>query len=424
MNNGRHDFTVNRNRIDIPLVDLRKQYQSIKKSVDRAIEKVFLKSEFVLGEELECFEREFAEYCTVKYAVGVDSGTSALELSLRVLGIGPGDGVIVPTFTYYSTASSVCYTGAIPVFMDIEEKTGNIDAIALDKYLKKNVLNRDCKIKAIIPVHIYGQPADMKKIMNIAKEHDLRVIEDACQAHGGKYIWRKSGKKFTKKMVGSIGDTGCFSFYPAKNLGAYGDGGMIITNNSTIFHKLRLLRDSARVNKYYHIGIGYTKRLDTLQAAILRVKLKRLEGWNQLRKKHAALYERLLKGSGFVPLEIAEYAQPVYHMYVLRTKNRDALRKHLAENGIETGIHYPLPLHLQPAYEFLGYKMGDLPVSEKLSQEVISLPMYPELTVKEIKAVVKCMTIFSKKTPYSLGANCPAVARGNSLYQSSTYRKR
>jgi dTDP-4-amino-4,6-dideoxygalactose transaminase len=370
----------------IPLVDLKRQYETIKDEIDNAIKNAILRSDFIFGKDLELFEKEFADYCGTKYAIGVDSGTGALELSLLALGIGPGDEVILPTFTFYSTASSVCYTGAKPVFVDVEETTGNIDINKLKEFIS-NYKNKS-KIKVIIPVHIFGQTVNMDEILDIAQKYNLKVIEDACQSHGAIYKFESQNSKFKIAKAGSMGNIGCFSFYPAKNLGAYGDGGIIVTNDPEIDKKVRLLRDYGRTGKYIHSSIGYNKRLDTLQAAILRVKLKKLDYWNQLRRNNAKIYTELLKDSEIKPLEIKTYSEPIYHMFVVKVKDRDKLFEYLNNEGIGTGIHYPIPLHLQPAFKFLKYSKGDLPVSEKLSEEVISLPMYPELSRDEIEIVV------------------------------------
>ncbi|MDI6641220.1 MAG: DegT/DnrJ/EryC1/StrS family aminotransferase [Elusimicrobiota bacterium] len=377
----------------IELVDLKRQYETIKGELTEAINRVILSANFILGKELELFEQEFAAYCGTKFAIGVDTGTSALELALRAVGVNSGDEVIVPTFTFCATAASVCYLGAKPVFVDVEEDTGNIDVTKLDACLKKHT-----KVKAIIPVHLFGQAADMSAILSISKQYNLIVIEDAAQAHGANYKLQISNEIPLKdKRVGSIGALGCFSFYPGKNLGAYGDAGMIVTNNSQYAEKLRMLRDCGRKEKYLHEIIGYNKRLDTLQAAILRVKLKKLNQWNEVRRKNAKLYIELLKEiDGVKPLQVKNFAEHVYHMFVIRVEKRDDLRKYLAEKGIATGIHYPLPLHLQPAFGFLGYKRGDFTVAEKLSTEVISLPMFPELTETEIQIVVKEISNFIK----------------------------
>lgn len=369
----------------IPLIDLQLEYRDIKKEIDEAIKKVLLKGNFILSEEVEFFEKGFAKYCGAKYAVGVSSGTDALELALRSLGISYGDFVVVPTLTFYSTASAVCYVGARPIFVDVEEQTGNIDVEKLELALKKN---RNKKIKAVIPVHLYGNPARIDKILELAKRYGIYVIEDSCQAHGAEVRFRVKGSKYKVKKVGSIGDLGCFSFYPIKNLGCYGDGGAVVTNNKRLAEKIKFLRDYGRKQKYVHLGIGYNKRLDTIQAAILSVKLKYLDERNQKRREIAKIYSELLKDVKEVrPIEVSENSIPVYHCYVCRAKRRDELRKFLYNKGIETGIHYPLPLHLQPAFKFLGYKKGDFPVSEKLASEVISLPMYPEISLYQVEYI-------------------------------------
>lgn len=390
----------------IELVDLKRQYETIKDELTEAVNRVILSTDFILGKELELFEEEFATYCGTKFAVGVDTGTSALELALRTVGIGIDDEVIVPAFTFYATAVAVCYLGAKPVFVDVEENTGNIDVNKLESCIKKH-----SKVKAIIPVHLFGQAADMSAIMNIAKQYNLIVVEDAAQAHGAEYKFKITNaasakteevtrglepqfsilnSQFFIKRVGSMGALGCFSFYPGKNLGAYGDAGMIVTDNSQYAQKLKMLRDCGRKEKYLHEIIGYNKRLDTLQAAILRVKLKKLDEWNEARRKNAKLYVELLKDiKGVKPLQVKSFAEPVYHMFVIRVEKRDELRKYLTEKEIATGIHYPLPLHLQPAFGFLGYNRGDFTVAEKLSTEVISLPMFPELIEQEIQIVVE-----------------------------------
>jgi dTDP-4-amino-4,6-dideoxygalactose transaminase len=356
----------------IPLIDLQRQYKELKEEIDSAIEKVLRRCDFILGEDVELFEQEFAKFCGTKYAVSVSSGTAALELSLRALNISEKDEVIVPTFTYYSTAAVVCYVGAVPVFVDIEE-TGNIDV----EKIEKSITDRT---KAIIPVHLYGQPANMEKIMEIAQKYNLPVIEDAAQAHGAVYLYKGNNKK-----VGSMGTIGCFSFYPSKNLGAYGDGGIVVTDDYNIAERIKLLRDYGRKEKYTHELLGYNMRLDTLQAAILRVKLKKLDLWNDKRRKIASLYNELLKNLPVDTVKIKkEHCTPVYHLYVIRAKERDRLHKYLSEEGVSTGIHYPTPLHLQPCFKFLGYKEGDFVVSERLSREVLSLPMFPELTEDEV----------------------------------------
>ncbi|MEW6075316.1 MAG: DegT/DnrJ/EryC1/StrS family aminotransferase [Candidatus Omnitrophota bacterium] len=363
----------------IQFSNLHLQHAQIRKEINSAIKTVIGKSNFILGEEVRLFEAEFARFCGTKYAVGVSSGTSALFLALKSLGIGQGDEVIVPAFTYIATAFAVSYTGAKPVFVDVDERTYNIDIGML-----KSAIND--KTKAIIPVHLYGQPAQMAEIMNIAKAHNVRVIEDSAQAHGAE-IEMPQGVGWVK--TGSVGDVGCFSFYPSKNLGAMGDGGMVVTNNKEIYEKVTMLRDCGRRSKYEHLVVGYNSRLDTLQAAILRAKLKRLAVWNKMRQKAAGIYNALLKGSDLILPHVGPSVTHVYHVYAIRTKKRDVLFQEFAKNKIGVVIHYPVPLHLQKAYAGLGYHTGDLPVSERVSQEVISLPMYPHLKEADIKKVVK-----------------------------------
>jgi dTDP-4-amino-4,6-dideoxygalactose transaminase len=363
----------------IPFSDLNAQHKEINSQIDKAIKNVIKRSDFILGEDVGCFEEEFALFCHASYAVGVSSGTEALFLALLSLNIGPGDEVIVPDFTYIATSLAVSYTGARPVFVDIEEDTYNIDINEVKKAISSNT-------KAIIPVHLYGQPANMPEILKIAKENNLKVIEDAAQAHGAS-IKMPDGKW---QVVGGLGDVGCFSFYPSKNLGALGDGGMVVTNNEEIYKRLLMLRDYGRISKYEHSIIGYNARLDTLQAAILRIKLKKLNSWNKMRQKAANIYNRLLNDvEGVITPYLAPWAEHIYHVYAIRAKSRDALLNRLKDNGVGALIHYPVPLHLQKAYENLGYKRGDFPVSEKIAQEIISLPMYPHIKVAQIKFVAK-----------------------------------
>jgi len=358
--------------VRIPLVDLRRQYLSIKNEIDKAIQEVIDKSAFIMGENVEEFENEFTKFCGVRYGVGTSSGTTALHLALIVCGIKQGDEVITVPYTFIATTEAISYTGAKVVFVDIEDRSYTIDTEKIEQAITE-------RTKAIIPVHLFGQPADMDKIVGIAKKHNLVVIEDACQAHGAEY----KGKK-----VGSLGDIAGFSFYPGKNLGAYGDAGMVVTDNRELAEKVRLLRDHGRNKKYYHQVEGYNYRLDAIQAAILRVKLRHLEEWTEKRRRNAKLYNELLKGSGVrTPLEM-EYVRHVYHLYVIRTEKRDELYLKLKDNGISAAIHYPLPLHLQEAYRYLGCKKGDFSISEACSESLLSLPMFPELAQEEIERIV------------------------------------
>ena len=363
----------------IPLVDLKSQYEEIKEEIQEAINRVLNSTTFILGEEVTKFEEEFTKYCGTKYAVGTSSGTSALHLALLSLGIREGDEVITTPYTFTATAETIIHCGARPVFVDINPRNYNIDVPKLKEFLKLKT-----RPKAAIPVHLYGQPVDLDPILKLAKEYNLKVIEDACQAHGAIY-------RLKIKKVGSLGDIGCFSFYPGKNLGAYGDGGMVVTNDEKIAHRIRCLRDHGRKGKYEHLMVGYNYRLDALQAAILRVKLKYLDEWNEKRRKNASIYNGLLKDSGVITPYEEKYAKHVYHLYVIRVKKRDRVYKFLQGKGILCGIHYPLPLHLQKAYQYLGYKEGDFPVAEECAREVLSLPIYPELKRNQIEYIVETL---------------------------------
>lgn len=355
----------------INFVDLKKQYQGIKPEIDLAIQSVIDKTAFILGEELEMFEKEFADFCEAKYAVGVDSGISALELGMRALGIREGDEVIVPANTFIASASAVSFCGAKPVLADCDKDTFNIDTDKIEKLINKHT-------KAIMPVHLYGQPADMSQILKIAKKYNLYVIEDACQAHGALY---------KDKKVGSFGDFAAFSFYPGKNLGAYGDGGILTTNSLRMAKKISMMRNYGQKKKYYHQFLAYNRRLDNLQAAILRVKLRHLDQWNNQRIKNAQNYKKYLNGLPLLLPSVQEQVKHVFHLYVIITKKRDELLKYLGEKGISCGIHYPIPIHRQLVYISLGYKEGSFLVSEKLSRQILSLPMYPELSEEEIKYI-------------------------------------
>ena len=358
--------------MNIPLVDLKRQYLSIKKEIDGAIQEVIDKSAFIMGENVQGFENEFAKFCRVKYGVGTSSGTTALHLALVACGVKQSDEVITVPYTFIATTEAISQTGAKVVFVDIEDKSYNMDSEKIEQAITQ-------KTKAVIPVHLFGQPADMDKIMKIAKKHKLIVIEDACQAHGAEY----KGKK-----VGGLGDIACFSFYPGKNLGAYGDAGMVVTDNKELAEKMRLLRNHGYQEKYYHQVEGYNYRMDAIQAAILRVKLRHLEEWTEKRRRNAKLYDELLKGRGVKAPREMEYAKHVYHLYVIGIEKREELHLRLKENGIAAAIHYPLPLHLQQAYRHLGYKKGDFPISEACSERLLSLPMFPELTEEEIERIV------------------------------------
>ena len=377
----------------IKFLDLTKQYKSIKKEIDVAIKKVLNNSNFILGKEVEEFEKEVAEFCGVKYAIGVNSGTDALFLSLKSLGTGPGNEVITTPFTFIATAEVIANLGAKPVFVDIEPKTFNINPQKIaDKINQLKRLNRLKKLKAIIPVHLFGQMADMDEIMRIAKKYKLYIVEDAAQAIGANQKFKIQNLKFKIRSAGSVGDCGCLSFFPAKNLGAYGDGGMVIANNEKLAEKIKLLRNhgSSPKEKYLNLVLGTSSRLDALQAAILRVKLKYLSKWSRKRAEVASYYNKSLKGIGdIVTPFIAPKRNHIFHQYTIRTKNRDGLKEYLKKKGIPTMTYYPIPLHLQPAFKYLDYKEGDFPEAEKAAKEVLSLPVYPELTQKQQNYIVR-----------------------------------
>lgn len=366
--------------MNVSFVDLKAQYQTIAEEVTQGIGRVLENTAFILGEDVKLFEHEFADYCGARFGVGMDNGTSALELALRAYGIGEGDEVITVANTFIATASAIAFTGARPILVDIDPHTYNIDVGAIEQAITG-------RTKALIPVHLYGQPADMDPIMELARARDLIVIEDACQAHGALYKGRR---------VGSIGDVACFSFYPAKNLGACGDGGMLVTNHEDIANKVRMLRNYGQKEKYHHLFIAYNRRLDTLQAAILRVKLKRLDEWNEARRENAQLYNELLPSAEVIRPVEASYAKHVYHLYVVRVQDRDELQEYLKSRGVSTGIHYPIPIHLQEAYRYLGYQQGDFPITEEYAKEILSLPMYPELAAEQIRYVVEAINGFVK----------------------------
>ncbi|PIP17113.1 MAG: transcriptional regulator [Candidatus Portnoybacteria bacterium CG23_combo_of_CG06-09_8_20_14_all_37_13] len=372
-------------------LNLTKQYKSIKREIDFAIKRVLESGNFIGGEEVEGFENEMAKFCGTKYAVGVNSGTDALFLSLKALGINEGDEVITTPFTFIATAEIIANCGAKPVFVDIDPKTFNIDPNSVLKYL--STLRTKKRPKAIIPVHLFGQIADMDRIMRIARKYKLYVIEDAAQAIGAEY----KGKK-----AGSIGDVGCFSFFPSKNLAAYGDGGMVVTNNKKIADKIRLLRNhgSSPKEKYLNLIVGTNSRLDALQAAILRVKLKYLPKWSKKRAEKATYYSTHLvtqSPNDLVTPYIAPGHTHIFHQYTIRTKNRDQLKKYLEKNGIPTMIYYPLPLHFQPAFKYLSYKKADFPEAEKAAKEVLSLPIYPELKKAEQDFIIRKIKEFYEK---------------------------
>jgi dTDP-4-amino-4,6-dideoxygalactose transaminase len=359
----------------IPFVDLKTQYTSIKDEINTAVLKVLESTQFVLGDEVATFEQEFAAYCEADHAIAVNTGTSALHLALLAAGIGPGDEVITIPFTFIATVAAISYSGATPVFVDIDPVSYTMDVSQIEAAITE-------KTKAIMPVHLYGQPADLDPILEIARRHNLVVIEDAAQAHGARY----KGKR-----VGGLADIGCFSFYPGKNLGAYGEGGGVVTNNPEYDRKIRMLRDWGQEKRYHHVVLGYNYRMDGVQGAILRVKLRYLDGWTAARQAHAAQYDQLLRDQGLKTPVVMPYAQHVYHIYAIRTPERAQLQAKLTEQGVQTGIHYPIPVHLQAAYTELGYKAGDFPHSEAAANEVLSLPMYAELSSDALTQVTQAV---------------------------------
>ncbi|MCK4352814.1 DegT/DnrJ/EryC1/StrS family aminotransferase [candidate division WOR-3 bacterium] len=357
----------------IPLIDLKTQYLSLKTEIDTAIQNVIDNTSFVGGKELTGFESEFANFCDVKYGVATSSGSTALDLTLLALGIGKGDEVITTPNTFIATTEAITHVGAKIVWVDIEPDSYNIDPEKIEAKITP-------RTKALLLVHLFGHPCDMDIMLKIAQKHNLIVIEDAAQSHGAEY----KGKR-----VGSFGKAACFSFYPGKNLGAYGHSGIMVTNDKEIADCVMLLANHGRYEKYEHLREGYNYRPDTIQTAILRVKLRYLNEWNKKRRKNAELYNQLLKDTPIITPRELSYAKHVYHLYVIRTEKRDELSKYLDSKGITTLIHYPIPLHLQPAYKYLGYKSGDFPVTEKCCSQVLSLPMFPELKREQIELIAQ-----------------------------------
>ena len=362
----------------IPLVDLKAQYADLKVEIDAAMQHVIDQTSFIMGPDVAAFEAEFADFCGADECVGVSSGTAALILALRAVGVQPGDEVITAAHTFIATAEAISAVGAVPVFVDISPATFTMEPAAVAQAVTS-------RTRAIIPVHLYGHPANMEQIRAIADGHDLAVIDDAAQAHGA----RRHGQP-----VGALGDICCYSFYPGKNLGAYGDAGAVTTNRPELAQRVRLLRDHGRRSKYVHEETGFGERLDTLQAAVLRVKLAHLADWTARRRALAARYTALLTGCGLdLPVGAAD-AEPVWHLYVVRTPQREALLHFLRNQGIGAGIHYPVPLHLQPAYAHLGYRRGDLPVTEAVADSCLSLPLFPEMTDAQQEYVAQVVRQF------------------------------
>ncbi len=392
--------------MDIPLVDLRAQYDAIKDEIDNAIRSVIGNGQFILGPEVETFESEIAAYCQTKFAISVASGTDALQLALLACGIKPGDEVITTPFTFISTAEAIAQCGAIPVFVDIDPKTYNIDPQRLQEFLEKRpITSHQSRVTAILPVHLYGQSADMDAILELGVKHNLKVIEDCAQALGAAYSSHQSpvtnhqSPVTTHRKVGSLGDAGCLSFFPSKVLGAYGDGGMVVTDNPEIAENVAMLRNHGCKQKYHHLVPGFNSRLDELQAAILRVKLRHLDDWIKLRRQKASAYSQLFdQVDGIQPPYVAPDSYHVFNYYTIRLVNgkvnRDKLQEYLKAKGIATAIYYPLSLHLQQVYKSLGYRPGDFPESEKAQEGVLSLPIYPELGEEQLRRVVEGVKAF------------------------------
>ncbi len=363
--------------ISIPFCDLRRQYLSIKEEIDEAVARVLSRGWFILGEEVKSFEEEFAAYCGAAYGVGVGSGTEALHLALLACGVESGDEVITVPNTAVATVAAIELAGATPVFVDIDPVTYNIDTSQVGEKITP-------RTKALLPVHLYGQAADLAPLLSLAERYGLMVVEDAAQAHGTTYKGRRLPQ----------GDVGCFSFYPTKNLGAYGDGGMVVTDDTQIAERVRLLRQYGWEKRYISSIRGLNSRLDELQAAILRVKLKHLDEWNEARRRWASLYNELLTGAEVVRPQGSSYGEHIYHLYVVRSQHRDELQRFLDEKGISTLIHYPLPIHLMEAYSDLGYSPGSFPQAEEHCRQVLSLPLYPEITQQEVEMIAESIVEF------------------------------
>ena len=371
--------------MQIPLLDLRAQYGTIKEDIDKAVARVVASQYFILSEEVDALEDEVAEYTGVPYAAGVASGTDALILSLRASGIGAGDMVITTPFTFFATSESISILGAKPVLVDIDPETYNIDPDKIEALLRNTQYAIRNTIKAILPVHLYGQCADMDRIMKIASKYGLKVIEECAQAIGATY----KGKK-----AGSFGDAGCFSFFPSKNLGGFGDGGMIVSSDKALIERVKKLRVHGSQQQYIHEETGYNSRLDSIQAAVLRVKLKKLDSWLERRRFIAGLYDKAFSSGNIRVPEVPEWNTHTYHQYTIAVEDRDGLLKYLNDRGIAARVYYPVPLHLQPCYRDSGYAPGSFPVSERMSEKVLSLPVYPELTDEKIDYIIRTVNGF------------------------------
>lgn len=366
--------------MSIPLVNLKKQYAPLKEEIFSGIEKVLDGMMLFLGENVQSLENEFVQYCGANFGVGVSDGTSALHIALRAMDVGPGDEVITVSNSFIATAEAIMLAGAKPVFVDINADTFLMDINQIEEKINSHT-------KVILPVHLYGQIVDMDPLIEIASQHGLKILEDACQAHGAEYHGRRAG---------SIGDAAAFSFYYSKNLGAYGEGGFVTANDPELYKKIRMIRDHGSEQRYYHDLLGTNGRLDEIQAVVVRAKLKYLDQWNQTRREHAKLYKQLLKDTPVKTPHVEESGNPVFHLYVIRTQERDALQAFLHEKGVGSGIHYPVPIHLQKAMQPLGYHSGDLPYTEKAVGEILSLPMFPELTIDEIEYICNSIKEFFK----------------------------
>lgn len=371
----------------IPLMNLHAQYRELRGEIRAAIERLLEEQHFILGPSVESFEKQAAKYFALPEAIGLASGSDALYLSLAAFGIGPGDEVITTPFTFFATAGAIARTGARPLFVDIDPRTFNLDPGRLSACLEERAQRAPEKVKAVIPVHLFGHPAEMNTILPLAREHGMKVIEDACQAIGATYRGKKAG---------TIGDCGCFSFFPSKNLGGYGDGGLLVTGDPDFAGMIRRLRVHGSDRKYHHVELGINSRLDALQAAVLAVKLPHLDRWNAARRERARCYHRLLSGIPDITLPPSpeEGVDPVFHLYVIRSRRRDELASFLHGRGISTGVYYPVPLHLQPCFHDLGYREGDFPEAEKASREVLALPLFPELREEEQELVSRSIGEF------------------------------
>jgi dTDP-4-amino-4,6-dideoxygalactose transaminase len=375
--------------MNVPFIDLRTQHRVLRQELDEAFRQVMDRCDFALGEGVARFEEEFAAFCGARYAIGVDSGLSALKLSLRAYGIGPGDEVIVPAHTFIATAAAVTFSGARPILVDVDPATYNLDVAKIESAVTQ-------RTKAIIPVHLYGLPAEMDAILSVADRRGLVVIEDACQAHGALY---------RDQRAGSLGHAAAFSFYPTKNLGGCGDAGMVTTGDASVAEKVRAMRNCGQKQKYYHELPPYNHRMDTLQAVMLGVKLRYLEDWIEARQRNAALYTELFAGTDVVTPSETPEATHVYHLYVIRTTRRDELQIYLREQGIGAAIHYPVPIHLQPFYSEDGFRKGQFPVTERVCDEILSLPMFPEMTTDQIEYVAQKVIEFGLASRQILPSN-------------------